>query len=180
MSTIPQDSKQWEALYEGLLTPQEFQKLREEFSLDDVDHDGYVDKEQLEKVLTDLYSHIFTEKELKELLKRYKDKKVDFYEFVGLFTAEKIEKKIQKLQSDPLINSSDPDVVNAKFVFSVFDADNSNTIEMRELECMLRQMGKSCTESDVSSIMHKFGKKHADSMEFDEFLQMYKEFSSSS
>lgn len=164
-------------LYQGILTSQEFQKLREEFALDDVDHDGYVDKEQLEKVITDLYSHIFTETELKNLLQRYKDKKVDFYEFVGLFTAEKIEEKIQRLNEDPMLqNVDDPDVANARFVFSVFDADDSNRIDMKELQCMLRQMGKPCSNDDVAQIMHKFGKKHGDWMEFDEFLQMYKEY----
>jgi Ca2+-binding EF-hand superfamily protein len=147
--------------------------LREEFFKDDVDHDGYVDKEELKNVLIKLYSNVFSSKELKELLSRYEDKKIDFYEFIGLYTAERIEEKLLKLQSDPEFIQSDAELANAKFVFTIYDTEDVGRIDKRELACMLRQMGKTNVDDQyLEQLLQRFAKKHKDSIEFDEFLEM--------
>ena len=155
------------ALYETHLTPQQFQALREEFFKDDKDHDGFVDRDELKTVIDKWYSHVFTATEIDLLMKKYEQKKIDFYEFVGLYCAERIEEKLIQLQDE--FATLDPETANAKFVFSIYDNADEGKIHKRELTFMLRQMGKRSSEEFVNNLFSKFAKTEADSVSFDEF-----------
>jgi Ca2+-binding EF-hand superfamily protein len=157
-------------LYESLLTPKHFQELRDEFFADDKDHDGYVDKDELRQVINKWYSQVFTPIEIDLLMKKYDQKKIDFYEFVGLYCAERIEEKLVQLQDE--FANMDAETANAKFVFSIFDAEDENKIHKRELKCMLRLMRKKTNDEYVDQLFSKFAQTEPDSILFNEFLDL--------
>ena len=79
-------------LSESLFTPQQFKQLRQQFELHDKDHDGLVDKDELRKVILEMYSDIFSSHDIDEIVHNYENQKIDFYKFVGLASARRIEK----------------------------------------------------------------------------------------
>jgi Ca2+-binding EF-hand superfamily protein len=160
-------------LYQGILSPKAFQDLREEFFKDDVDHDGFVDKDQLKNSIKKWFSNSVSDDSLNTLLNKYEHRRVNLYEFIGLYCAEKIAEKWQSLEKDPSYNKMDTDTANAKFIFSIFDAEDNNKIDKRELKHLLRYLGKPSSDDEVNRLLQEFASDKS-SFNFDEFFKMFK------
>lgn len=70
---------------------------------------------------------------------------------------------------------SDEDLWDCQQLFESFDRDQSKSIDASELANLLRVKGLKPSDNEVQDILKKFDKDNSGKIEFEEFIEAYKE-----
>ncbi|ETO13499.1 hypothetical protein RFI_23867 [Reticulomyxa filosa] len=155
----PSDNKETKKGTNSKLTDDQWEDLKEAFTLFDTDRSGTIDSNELKTVLQTLGLEV-TDKEVEDMaadIDLNKDGEIDFDEFVRL-----MERRVY-------LPSNEAEYFEA---FKFFDKNNNGVIEFEELKDVLQSLGEQLTDQDIWDMIHEADKNGDNVIDFEEFMQM--------
>lgn len=126
----------------------------------DIDGDGTITIKELKEVMRSLGQNP-TKDELKAMISSVDDNgdnEIDFEEFLILMSSKRS-------------NSNDPDK-ELRDAFAVFDADGSGTISRNELKKLMKSLGQTLSDAELSAMMDEVDSDKSGEIDFAEFKAM--------
>ena len=136
-------------------------KIRESFTMFDVDGSGSITNNELKNIYNAL-GHEFTEKEVKDMMNDIdinQDGYITFHEFLSLY-----KKNVHfKVQEEKLIEA-----------FKICDCDGNKFVSFDELKRIMKEVGENLTDMQVRSMLKEVDMDGDDRINFEEFIQLMK------
>lgn len=141
------------------LTPQNMNELKHAFSQIDKNSDGYISKQELSEVMSQL-GHIISNDELDDII-RAVDKDgnglVDFKEFLNL------------MDNNCLVQNVDEEM---QHLFSMIDRNNDGFITEKEIKIMMKGLGEKVRKKDIRKMIKEADQNKDGKISFNEFKTM--------
>lgn len=145
------------------LSDKERQNLRETFDLFDIDKNGTIDIDELQKMINKLQHRAISLEEAQALMKKVDingNGTLSFEEFCELFT---------------MITPGDPDA-EIKRAFDVIDTDQSGSLDFEELKVLFTNLGIEAPDDKLRDIFDIFDTDQSGDIDFDEFKVIYEQY----
>lgn len=142
------------------LSKEELNSLKEQFDSIDTDHNGELDREELESFMRkNNFETEFANIAIK-LFDEDKNGQISFGEFV------KFTQALSKLDKDP--------VLLQRMLFATLDQDNSGYLDEKEILTFFRDFSSEpITEEDVKNIMENLDENEDGKLSFDELMKAF-------
>lgn len=142
------------------LSKEELNSLKEQFDSIDTDHNGELDREELESFMRkNNFETEFANIAIK-LFDEDKNGQISFDEFV------KFTQALSKLDKDP--------VLLQRMLFATLDQDNSGYLDEKEILTFFRDFSSEpITEEDVKNIMENLDENEDGKLSFDELMKAF-------
>ena len=141
------------------LTDFQIEEFKEAFRVFDTDGSGNIDKAELKNLMTSV-GQTTGDEELDEMI-RITDAdgsgEIDFYEFVALMAHK---------MTDPVNNQA------VSMAFELFDKDKDGKLGLKELQCLLLNVGEPTTMDDIKTLFSDLDKDGSGEISVSEFSAM--------
>lgn len=142
------------------LSKEELKSLKKEFDSIDADHNGELDREELEKFMKKNNFEVEFVNIAITLFDEDKNGRISFDEFV------KFTQALSKLDKDPLLLQ--------KMLFATLDQDNSGYLDEKEIFKFFKHFSsEQITEEDVKNIMENLDTNGDGKLSFDEIMKAF-------
>lgn len=142
------------------LSKRELKLLKKQFYSIDKDHNGELDKEELEEFMIE---NNFETKFVNVAIKLFdedKNGRISFEEFINFSQA------LEKLDKDPILLH--------KMLFATFDQDNNGYIDEKEIYTFFKTFAnEKISDDEIKNIIENLDENEDGMVSFDEFMKIY-------
>ena len=146
---------------------EELFKVFQEF---DVDRSGSIDSEELGQAMAKM-GRPMTEDQVENLLMQIDTEgtgAINFVDFASIFGIRATPVDYEAAERAETLNQ----LAEARATFKTFDFDNSDSIDMHELDAIMRAMGKKMSEAQLQRMMASVDTDGSGEIDFKEFCQL--------
>ena len=144
------------------LSKNELKSLKKQFESIDTDHNGELDKQELEEFMI---QHDFETEFVNVAIKLFdedKNGRISFDEFV------KFVKALEKLDNDPILLQ--------RMLFATLDQDNSGYLDEKEIYVFFKNFAlEPITKEDVKNIMENLDENEDGKLSFEELMKAFQQ-----
>ena len=144
------------------------EELREKFFLFDLDGNNVMNTNELGAVMRSFGVNL-TEEEISNLMKELDSNGSEVLEFGEFLRLMENTDRIDMLIKRKLKEGQIEDI---KQKFLEFDADNTGSIDLRELGNVIRSLGQNPTDRELKDLMDELDLDKTNVLEFPEFLEL--------